>query len=118
MPQVSTPLLPQQGQQRIGHSEDSSRGLVKLPYSRQQKTSTASEQSVQKPLSEEAAVARKAQDLQNEPARPAGLSALEQAEADVLPGLTAPLGVASHPIDAATALHARPLFRARTEDGY
>ena len=73
---------------------------------------------MQEPLIEEAAVARKAQDLQNEPTRPTGLCALEQVEADVLPGLTASLGVASHPIGAVTAWHARPPFRARTEDGH
>ena len=63
-------------------------------------------------------MARKALDLQNEPARPAGLCAVEQTEADVSSGPAASLGVASHPIDAATAWHARPPFRARTEDGH
>ena len=70
------------------------------------------------PMTEEAAVARKALDLQNEPASPAGQYALEQTEADVSSGLVAPLGVASHPIDAVTAWHARLPFRARTEDGH
>ena len=91
---------------------------MEAPYSRQQKTSTVSERSVQEPSIEEAAVARRALDLQNEPARPAGPCALEQAEVGVSSELAAPLGVTSHPLDAATASHARPLFRARTEDGH
>ena len=73
---------------------------------------------MQEPLIEEAAVARKVQDLRNEPARPTGLCAFELAEVDVSPGLAASLGVASHPIDAVTAWHARLPFRARTEDGH
>ena len=63
-------------------------------------------------------MARKALDLQNEPARPAGPCPLEPAEVGVSSGLAAPLALASHPLDAATASHAQPLFRARTEDGH
>ena len=91
---------------------------MEAPYPRQQKIATASERSVQEPSIEEAAVARRALALQNEPARPAGLCPLEPAEVGVSSGLAAPLEVASHPLDAATALHARPLFRVRTEDGH
>ena len=67
---------------------------------------------------EEAAVARRALDLRNEPARPTGLCALEQAEMGVPPGLAAPLGVTSPLLDAATVSLAQPLFRARTGDGH
>ena len=63
-------------------------------------------------------MARKALDLQDEPARPAGLSAVEQTGSDVSSGLAASFEVASHPIGAATVSHARLLFRARTEDGH
>ena len=114
MPQASKPLPPQQGQ-LAGRSENLARGLVEAPYAQQQKASTASEQSVQEPLIEEFAVAKRALDLPNEPAGPC---ALEPAEVCVSSGLAAPLGVTSHPLDAATASHARPLFRARTEDGH
>ena len=89
-----------------------------MPYAQQQKASTASEQSVQEPSIEELAVAKRALDLPNEPARPAGPCALEPAEVRVSSGLAAPLGVTSHPLDATTASHARPLSRARTEDGH
>ena len=98
--------------------EDLSPGLAEAPYSRQQKTSTASEQLVQGPSIEESAVARKALDLRNEPARPTGLCALKQAEMGVPPGLAASLGVTFLPLDAATVLLAQPLFRVRTGDGH
>ena len=89
---------------------------MEAPYSRQQKTATASERSVQEPSIEEAAVERRALDLQNEPARPVGPCALEPIEEGASSGLAAPLGVTSHPLDVATASHARRPFRARTED--
>ena len=63
-------------------------------------------------------MARRMLDLQNKPGGLAGPCALEQAEVGVSSGLAAPLEVASHPLDAATASHARPLFRVRTEDGH
>jgi len=63
-------------------------------------------------------MARKALDLQNEPVRPAGPCAMELIEEGASSGLAAPLALASHPLDAATASHAQPLFRARTEDGH
>lgn len=94
------------------------RGFAEALYSQQQKTSTASERSVQEPSIEEAAVARRVLDLQNAPGRPAGPCALEPTEVGVSSGLAAPLEVAFHPLDAATASPARPLFRARTEDGH
>ena len=94
------------------------RGLAEATYTRQQKTSTASERSVREPSIEEAAVARRTLDPQNEPGGLAGPCALELTEVGVSSGLAVPLEVASHPLDAATALHARPLFRVRTEDGH
>jgi len=91
---------------------------VETLYSRQQKTSMASERPVQEPSIEEVSVSRRALDLQNEPARPADPCALEPTEVGVSSDLAAPIGVTSHPLDAATASHARPLFRAQTEDGH
>ena len=73
-------------------------------------------ESVQEPSIEEAAVARRALDLQNEPAKPVGPYALEPIEVGVPSGLTARPALASRPLDAATALHAQPPFRARTGD--
>ena len=73
---------------------------------------------MQEPSIEAPAMAKRALDLQNEPARPAGLCALEQAEVGVSSGPAVPLGVTSYPLDEATASQARPLFQARTEDGH
>lgn len=115
MPQASKPLLPQQCQ-GAGRSEDSSRGFVEAPYSRQQKTATASERSVQEPSIEEAAVPRRVLGPQDEPAKPVGPCVLEPIEEGASSGLAAPFGLPSHPFDAAIALHARRPFRARTED--
>ena len=112
---MSKPVPPQQ-RQGAGRSEDSSRGLVEAPYSRQQKAATASERPVQEPSIEEAAGARRALNLQNEPVRPVGPCALEPIEEGASSGLAAPLGLPSHLFDAAIALHARRPFRARTED--
>ena len=73
---------------------------------------------MQEPAIEEAAEAKRALDLQNEPAKPTDPCALEPTEVGVSPGPAAPLGVTSHPQGAATASHVRPLFRAQTEDGH
>ena len=89
---------------------------MEAPYSRQQKTATASERPVQEPSTEEAAVARRVLDPWNEPARPVGPCALEPIEEGASSGLAAPLALPSHSLDAAIALHARRPFRARTED--
>ena len=89
---------------------------MEAPYSRQQKPVTESERPVQEPSIEETAVARRALDLWNEPARPVGPCALEPIEEGASFGLAAPLARPSHPFDAAIALHARRPFRARTED--
>ena len=59
---------------------------------------------MQEPSIEEAAVARRALDLQNEPVSPAGPCALEQAEVGVSSGLAALLGATSHPLDAVTEI--------------
>ena len=84
------------------------------PSSRRQKTSPASERPAQAPAIVEAEVARKTLDLQNEPARPAVLCALEPVEVGVPSELA--IAWAAPIVDAATALHARPPFRARTGD--
>jgi hypothetical protein len=73
---------------------------------------------VQKPSIEEAAGARRALDLWNEPVRPAGPCALGPAEMDVSAECVALFALAFDQLDATTASHALPLFQAQTEDGH
>ena len=73
---------------------------------------------VQRLSIEEAPGARRALDLWSVPVRPAGPYALGPAEMDVSAECVALFALACHPLDATTALHALPLFQARTEDGH
>ena len=73
---------------------------------------------MQGPPIEEAAGARRALDLWSVPVRPAGPYALGSAEMDLSAECVALFALACHPLDATTALHALPLFQARTEDGH
>ncbi len=71
---------------------------------------------VRGPSIEEAAEARRELDLRNEPVRPAGPCALGPAEMDASAECVALFALAFHPLDAASELLARPLFRARIGD--